>query len=86
MLYLEDGRLTDFIGSYSDFLKYREKGELPEIPASVSQPKRKKPDVPTLDDVPRPPEKPKRTGGTKNLQKQLNTLEREISQLEQQVG
>ena len=84
VLYLEDGKLTDFIGSYSDFLKYREKGELPENPAPVSQPKRKKPDVPTLDDVPRPPEKPKRTGGTKNLQKQLNTLEREISQLEQQ--
>ena len=29
-------------------------------------------------------EKPKRTGGTKNLQKLLNTLEREISQLETQ--
>ena len=84
VLYLEDGKLTDFIGSYSDFLKYREKGELPENPAPVSQPKRKKPDVPTLDDVPRLPEKPKRTGGTKNLQKQLNTLEREISQLEHQ--
>ena len=84
VLYLEDGRLTDFIGSYSDFLKYREKGEMPETPAPASQPKRKKPDVPTLDDVPRPPEKPRRTGGTKNLQKQLNTLEREISQLEQQ--
>ena len=84
VLYLEDGKLTDFIGSYSDFLKYREKGELPENPAPVSQPKRKKPDVPTLDDVPHLPEKPKRTGGTKNLQKQLNTLEREISQLEQQ--
>ena len=84
VLYLEDGKLTDFIGSYSDFLKYREKGELPENPAPVSQPKRKKPDVPTLDDVPCPPEKPKRTGGTKNLQKQLNTLEREISQLEHQ--
>ena len=40
--------------------------------------------VPTLDDVPKPPEKPKRTGGTKNLQKLLNTLEREISQLETQ--
>ncbi|HLR47406.1 MAG TPA: hypothetical protein VK092_09635, partial [Deinococcales bacterium] len=84
VLYLEDGRLTDFIGSYSDFLKFREKGETPENPAPAPQPKRKKPDVPTLDDVPRPPEKPKRTGGTKNLQKQLNTLEREISQLEQQ--
>ena len=33
-----------------------------------------------------PPEKPKRTGGTKNLQKQLSTLEREISQLETQSG
>ena len=84
VLYLEDGKLTDFIGSYSDFLKYREKGELPETPAPTSQPKHKEHDVTTLDDVPRPPEKPKRTGGTKNLQKQLNTLEREISQLEQQ--
>lgn len=84
VLYLEDGKLIDFIGSYSDFLAYREKGIQPENPAPVPAPKRKKPDVPTLDDVPRPPEKPKRTGGTKNLQKQLNTLEREISQLEQQ--
>ena len=84
VLYLEDGHLIDFIGSYSDFLAYREKGIKPETPASVPEPKRKKPDVPTLDDVPRPPEKPKRTGGTKNLQKQLNILEREISQLEQQ--
>ena len=84
VLYLEDGKLIDFIGSYSDFLAYREKGIQPENPVPVPAPKRKKPDVPTLDDVPRPPEKPKRTGGTKNLQKQLNTLEREISQLEQQ--
>ena len=60
------------------------KGRKPENPTPAPAPKRKKPDVPTLDDVPRPPEKPKRTGGTKNLQKQLNTLEREISQLEQQ--
>ena len=50
VLYLENGHLTDFIGS----------------------------------DVPKPPEKPKRTGGTKNLQKLLNTLEREISQMETQ--
>ena len=84
VLYLEDGRLTDFIGSYSDFVVYREKGLLPEQPAPAPQPKKRKPDAPTLDDVPRPPERPKRTGGTKNLQKQLNTLEREISQLEQQ--
>lgn len=40
--------------------------------------------MPTLDDVPKPAERPKRTGGTKNLQKQLSSLEREIAQLEQQ--
>ena len=85
VLYLENGHLTDFIGSYSAFLDWRAKGggALPEaVPAPA--PKKKKAAVPTLDDVPKPPEKPKRTGGTKNLQKLLNTLEREISQLETQ--
>ena len=85
VLYLENGHLTDFIGSYSAFLDWRAKGggALPEA-APASAPKKKKAAVPTLDDVPKPPEKPKRTGGTKNLQKLLNTLEREISQLETQ--
>nr|WP_297171888.1 ABC-F family ATP-binding cassette domain-containing protein [uncultured Agathobaculum sp.] len=82
VLYLENGALTDFTGTYSDFLQYRQSGRLPEHPAP--QTKRKKPTPPALDDVPRPPEKPKRTGGTKILQKQLSTLEREIAQLEQQ--
>ena len=85
VLYLENGHLTDFIGSYSAFLDWRAKGggALPEA-APAPAPKKKKAAVPTLDDVPKPPEKPKRTGGTKNLQKLLNTLEREISQLETQ--
>ena len=83
-LFLENGHLTDFIGTYSDFVQYRASGRLPEQPAPAHQAGRKKPAAPTLDDVPRPPEKPKRTGGTKNLQKQLSTLEREISQLERQ--
>ena len=85
VLYLEDGRLIDFIGSYSAFLDWRAKGggALPAAdPAPI--PKKQKPVAPTLDDVPPPPAKPKRTGGTKNLQKQLNTLEREIAQLETQ--
>ena len=85
VLYLEDGRLIDFIGSYSAFLDWRAKGggALPAAdPAPI--PKKQKPAAPTLDDVPPPPAKPKRTGGTKNLQKQLNTLEREIAQLETQ--
>lgn len=87
VLYLENGRLIDFIGSYSAFLDWRAKGggALPEAEAAPV-PKKKKAAVPTLDDVPKPPEKPKRTGGTKNLQKQLSTLEREISQLETQSG
>ena len=85
VLYLENGHLTDFIGSYSAFLDWRAKGggALPEATPAPA-PKKKKAAVPTLDDVPKPPEKPKRTGGTKNLQKLLNTLEREISQLETQ--
>lgn len=85
VLYLENGHLTDFIGSYSAFLDWRAKGggALPEA-APAPALKKKKAAVPTLDDVPKPPEKPKRTGGTKNLQKLLNTLEREISQLETQ--
>ena len=87
VLYLENGRLIDFIGSYSAFLDWRAKGggALPAAEAAPV-PKKKKAAVPTLDDVPKPPEKPKRTGGTKNLQKQLSTLEREISQLETQSG
>lgn len=43
VLYLENGQLIDFIGSYSDFLAYREKGIKPETPASVPEPKRKSP-------------------------------------------
>ncbi|MDO4270974.1 MAG: ABC-F family ATP-binding cassette domain-containing protein [Eubacteriales bacterium] len=85
VLYLEGGHLIDFIGTYSEFLKFREKGVLPENPAPSSPP-RKKREAPTLDDVPKPPERLKRTGGTKNLQKQLSSLEREISQLETQAG
>ena len=85
VLYLDNGVLTDFLGSYSEFLKFREKGVLPERREPV-QPARKKREAPTLDDVPAPPEKPRRTGGTKNLQKQLSALEREIAQQEARAG
>lgn len=84
VLYLENGTLTDFIGTYSEFLKFREKGTMPENPPSAPPPRRKKASAPTLDDVPPPPEKQKRTGGTKNLQKQLSAVEREIAALERQ--
>ena len=86
VLYLENGHLTDFIGSYSAFLDWRAKGRRRTAGSGscTGAQEEKKAAVPTLDDVPKPPEKPKRTGGTKNLQKLLNTLEREISQLETQ--
>lgn len=82
VLYLRDGGLIDFQGSYEAFLNYMERGG--PLPAPQDAPPPPKRAVPTLDDVPRPPEKKKRTGGAKPLQKQLSTLEREIAQLETQ--
>ncbi len=73
VLYLENGELTDFYGSYKAFLEYREKGALPK--KAEAKPKQKK-------ETPETEERPKRTGGTKNLQKQLGAIERDISKLE----
>jgi len=82
ILYLEDGKLTDYTGTYSAFLSFREKNSPPvELP-----PKRKKNTVPAPDHASPPPAKQRRTGGTKNLQKQLGTLEREIARLEQEAA
>ncbi len=84
VLYLEDGKLTDFIGTYKQFLEYRKTGAAPEPPRATAQKQKKKPSAPTLSDVPELRKPQKRTGGTKNLQKQLSLLEREISQLERE--
>lgn len=82
VLYLEDGRLTDFKGSYQDFLSFREKNAIaPNSGARESQSRRKNTPSGGSGAV---EEKPKRPGGTKNLQKRLSTLEREISRLEQE--
>jgi len=108
ILYMENAHILDFLGTYSDFLAWREnnpalvaaslsgtdaasasgatsgaalRGMAPASEAPSAK-KRHKPAAPTLDDVPPPPVQPKRTGGTKQLQKQLNMLEREIAQLE----
>lgn len=82
ILYLEDGKLTDYTGTYSAFLSFREKNSPPvELP-----PKHKNNTVPAPDHASPPPAKQRRTGGTKNLQKQLGTLEREIARLEQEAA
>jgi len=74
ILYLEQGQLTDFIGTYTEFLAYREKNNAaPQTttpaPAPATESKKKKENM---------------KGGTKPLQKQLNVLEREITRLEQE--
>lgn len=68
VIYLENGKYIDFTGSYADFLNYRERLKASE-PVTQKQPKEKK-------------EKPKQKGGTKNISKRLNVLEREITNLE----
>lgn len=83
VLYLENGVFTDFLGSYEAFLNYRDKGIAPPQ-QSEPAPRAKRPQAPTLDDVPPLSAKPRKTGGTKNLQKLLSSIEREIAQLERQ--
>ena len=76
VLYLEDGRLTDFAGGYTAFLAYRERTGAPA--AAPSAPKAR-------EDTPAPSPKPRRAGGAKTLQKQLAALEREVAALERQA-
>ena len=73
---LEDGKITDFKGGYDAWReKCRRQAELAQANAKAA------PKAPA-----RPAEKPKRTGGTKPLEKQLRTVEREIGQLERTVA
>lgn len=80
ILYLEHSGLIDFLGNYEEFLSFRANAA-PNIKAAGAPAGKAKKQMPTLCDVPRPLEK-KRGGGTKNLQKLLSSIEREITQLE----
>lgn len=85
IIYLKNDGYIDYQGTYAAFLRYREQypdgcGNAQDTVAPI--PQKAKKELPTLEDVPKPEKKPKRTGGTKLLQKQLNALEREITQLE----
>ncbi|MGE4548362.1 MAG: ribosomal protection-like ABC-F family protein [Intestinibacillus sp.] len=82
ILYLENGGYTDFQGTYEAFLAYRAGQPAPASTPQAAKPAAR-PGQPTLDDVPKPPERKK--GGTKSLQKLLGSIEREISQLETQA-
>ncbi|HIT56890.1 MAG TPA: ABC-F family ATP-binding cassette domain-containing protein [Candidatus Galloscillospira stercoripullorum] len=66
---LEDGHVTDFRGTYGEFLAAREKKNAP-APVKAEEPKK---------------EKPKRSGGTKELEKQVAAAEREVARAEERM-
>ncbi len=68
---LENGGITDFEGTYEEFQAAHERAKrgITPTPAAAEPPK----------------ERPKRTGGTKELEKQVNTAEREVSRAEERM-
>lgn len=73
---LENGQITDYKGNYREFLAYRQRMEqiaqAANEKAKAAEPKVKK-------------EKPKRTGGTKSLEKELNATERAVAKAEERM-
>ncbi|MEY8403769.1 ABC-F type ribosomal protection protein [Oscillospiraceae bacterium 44-34] len=75
---LEDGKITDFKGTYQEYLSAKERGKLaagldgPGAPPVKNIPPEKK-------------EKPKRPGGTKNLEKEVNAAERAVASAEEKM-
>ena len=70
---LENGTIMDFKGDYQAFLAARQRQKMlvaTPAPAAKSEPKK---------------EKPKRPGGTKNLEKEVNAAERAVAKAEEQV-
>ena len=68
---LEDGGITDFDGTFAEYRAWKDK-KLP-----VPPPKR--------EEVPPKKEKPKRTGGTKLLEKEVAAAEREVTRAEERM-
>ncbi|MCF2661100.1 ribosomal protection-like ABC-F family protein [Pseudoflavonifractor phocaeensis] len=70
---LEDGHITDFKGTYQEYLAAKQRQKLAAAapaPAAKEEPKK---------------EKPKRPGGTKELEKQVNAAERAVAKAEEQM-
>ena len=81
---LEDGKITDFKGTYQEYLSAKEKGRLNgEIvgPDHLGGPSAKGKSVGRDD--PGPPKK--RPGGTKNLEKEVNAAERAVASAEEKM-
>lgn len=67
---LENGRITDFRGSYQEFRTWRERQEQMKNVSRTAEPEKAKVD------------KPKRSGGTKELEKQVKAAERAVEKAE----
>ncbi len=67
---LEDGKITDFRGSYTEFRAYRERQEQLKNAKTVPEPEKPRED------------KPRRPGGTKELEKQVRAAERAVEKAE----
>jgi len=69
---LEDGQVTVFRGSYGEYRAARERKQAQAVPAPAAAPAEKK-------------EKPRRPGGTKNLEKEVAAAERAVAKAEEQM-
>ena len=68
---LEDGKITDFEGTFAEYRAWKEK----KLPAPS----------PKKEEAPPKKEKPKRTGGTKLLEKEVAAAEREVTRAEERM-
>ena len=73
---IRDGQIVDFRGSFKQYRAMRAREEQEE--------RQKEKQLPKAEKKPKQ-EKPKRTGGTKQLEKELNQVERGIAKLEEQI-
>ena len=76
---LEDGRITDFKGTYQEYLSAKEKGKRSAGGDSSGAPSS------SGGIAPEKKEKPKRPGGTKNLEKEVNAAERAVAAAEERM-
>ena len=69
---LEDGHITDFRGTYEEYRAARDRARPAAAPVGQAAPEPKK-------------EKPRRPGGTKNLEKEVAAAERAVGKAEEQM-
>ena len=80
---LENRKITDFKGSYQEYLAAKERGKLSVGSAEGSGPPSKK--EPAAGDGSCASSPKKRTGGTKNLEKEVNAAERAVAAAEERM-